>query len=214
MNQNKRAKDTGSLVRDIFIEHPDWNARQIYDRYLILIGDANMAVTLNAVQKHVEKAKAIYNSPEVQGLEALWHIGSLVEYPLPSDAIPYAFAVKYWAEKRKYLPVTIGQAIWISRLYVFTGNMEKLKPKIRDNAIGWLYHWSRIYRLEEIKSTLVGNLKYDTAVLDNLLMERVRFVQAGDSHLAFFNDQSFYLATKDKKLIQQMEKMKKDGKEQ
>lgn len=69
MNQHKRLKGTKALVKDIFIEHPDWNAKQIYDRYLILIADPQKAVTLNAVQKHIEEFKTTYYSEKFQALQ-------------------------------------------------------------------------------------------------------------------------------------------------
>ena len=55
MNNRQRLKGTGVLISEIFSAHPEWNATKVYQRYLILIGDTTKAVTLNAVQKHLEK---------------------------------------------------------------------------------------------------------------------------------------------------------------
>ena len=69
MNQYKRGKDTFSIVRNITRAHPEWNARQIYDLYKILIGDTNKSVTLNAIQKQLEKIKEVTETDSYKELK-------------------------------------------------------------------------------------------------------------------------------------------------
>lgn len=154
MNLNKRTKGTGEIVRDIFIHHPDWNARQIYDRYLILIGDVNKAVTLNSIQKHVQELKEINNSLEVQNLEAPWHTGTLVKYPLSAEALPHIFKVQAHHQLGK---ITIRQARWVAHLY----------PMIKDTDL--LNSVSFRYALGEKISQLSGLPLFDASEYDKRL---------------------------------------------
>jgi hypothetical protein len=180
MNNNKRLKDTGTLVREIFIERPDWNARQIYDRYLILIGDTNKAVTLNAVQKQVQRLRKRYQEMQDTGLDKLWNLGimSKEDYPdypeLTAEAIEAIIDVQKWAEKvnieRIYeterYGITIRQALWIARLY------RAVKKHIgRSVEQLWRVAWT--YSAYEILCSLSGT-DFDTWEFD-------RALRAGDA---------------------------------
>ena len=140
MDNHKRLKDTGTLVRDIFVAHPDWNARQIYDRYLVLVGDPKNAVTLNAVQKHVQEFKKRYQKIKDDGLDLPWSLNKTPD--LPAEAIAAIFKVKnempkwfvlppsmsepnpehyviYEGNKLTAIPryLTVSEALWVARLY-------------------------------------------------------------------------------------------------
>ncbi len=179
MYNNKRQKDTRTLVREIFIEHPDWNARQIYDRYLVLIGDTNKAVTLNAVQKHVQELKEFSSTDEYKKLESPWHMGTLDGCHLPPEAIPLILLVQNYAELSPHPvlktpppqePVTIRQARWIARFSYFYRDLKPKDAKKNLAAAQWLYHWSKIYSTQEIICELSG-IPLDTSVLDKSLRE-------------------------------------------
>ncbi|HEX76205.1 MAG TPA: hypothetical protein G4O12_06440 [Dehalococcoidia bacterium] len=194
MITNKRRKDTRTLIKEIFIEHPDWNARQIYDRYLILIGDANNAVTLNAVQKHIEYLKDINKQWQEKGLDNLWHLGLMEKYPaIIPEAVLHILAVQAWAKRTQHEAVTVGQAIWISRLYTCISNTELTgKRKERDAALRWLWHWSRAYAIEE-KLSFIAKIPPDTTNLDTALSDF-----AG---IEVFPDYAYFIGTKDGKMI-------------
>lgn len=170
MNQNKRPKDTKTLVRDIFAEHPDWNARQIYDRYLILIGDPNKAVTLNAIQKHVEDLKEIAHTKEFQDLESPWHIGLMEQYKIPPDAIPNILIVQNYLDKHPEYALTVRQVIWISRLSSLASLAGGYARKDTFKMADKLWRWARTYAEYEIIWQLSGKtLPADTTELDRSL---------------------------------------------
>ncbi|MBI4303501.1 MAG: hypothetical protein HY665_04090 [Chloroflexi bacterium] len=130
----KRQKDTRTLVKEIFQAHPDWNARQVYDRYLLVIGDPKKAVTLNAVQKHVEVIRAIIQDESFQKLDRLWHSGLMDEHhEVIPQAIPYILGVQRHVGKR----ITVRQAIWIARLCFVKGleTPAMLWKVVRDYAL-------------------------------------------------------------------------------
>lgn len=63
--------------------------------------------------------------------------------------------------------------------------------------------------LEEAASDLIGAELFNTSELDKMLMEPVHFKAYDDTSIAFFKDRSFFIATKDKNLRQQLNE--KDG---
>lgn len=181
MNSNKRLKDTKTIVREIFEAHSDWNAKQIYDRYLILIGDTNKAVTLNAVQKHVEEFKDIANRPEYQDLERLWQLGTIVDYPqyhIPPEAIEFILSVQWLIRTHKdpilkgftYEPLTIREALWVSRLFSFISEKEMNDKKRRISVLDWLYNWAKTYATQE-RLCKLAHIPTDTTDLDIALSQ-------------------------------------------
>jgi len=181
MNNHKRQKGTRELVRDIFIAHPEWNARQIYDRYLILLGDANNAVTLNAVQKHVEEFKRKYREIQESGLDNPWHLHQTLD--MPAEVIAHILEVKKVQPKWWVLPpslsdpnpehyvikdnkkltaiprcMTVREARWVSRLYAVK---SLKKPEVLVMAVA-------IYSLLERLAELSG-LPLDTSEVDEII---------------------------------------------
>ena len=177
MNNKKRLKDTGSIVRDIFSVHPDWNARQIYDRYLMVIGDVNKAVTLNSIQKHVQAIKERYDKDK----DLPW---SLDKTPsLHAEAIGAIFKVRNVIPKWMILPpflsdsdsryyvidkgqrlttiprhFTVREALWVARLYA----VESLrKPIVLSKAV---IVYSLLERLAELSGTPM-----DTSGVDEII---------------------------------------------
>ena len=197
MYKNKRLKGTKELVRDILNIHPDWNAKQVYDRYLIVVGHPNKAVTLNAIQKHCKSLRGPNQTVESKGYDKPWQLGSLNDCPLPPESIPYIMAVNNWAGKQKerfteaaYPPVTIRQAKWISYLqpiYVM------LKPK----RFSWLWGWSKAYavkeRLHEMENEEAGEGKkapFDTTELDEAMYSGDTVETFGDMFMTWTRDPS------------------------
>lgn len=187
MNSNKRLKDTKNLVMEIHRQNMDWNARQIYERYLILIGDASKAVTLNAVQKHLEAFKD--TERQNQFLDRYWNLGLLIERPIHPDAIPYIFEIQ--AMLAKELPevnpegdIVVFQAEWIGRLYPVVKEARLLF------IVSWVYCQFQAYHI-------LLNRPLNTSSLDKALRE---------GNLSFFFE--FVRGSKLEKLIEQRESAK------
>jgi len=167
MNNGKRFKDTKTLVREIFEAHPEWNARQIYDRYLILIGDpAKKAVTLNAIQKHVEDLKVKYKSIKETGIEDIW---SLANDNIPIEYIPVVMESQrhlnkgWWVSEEPNL-LTVRQAKWITKLYplmkqtaIRKGDTVDIYDETAslDNVMPWLLLLASVYSKHERISELM-----------------------------------------------------------
>ena len=130
VTKQKRLKGTREFVRDILLSHPDWNARQIHDRYLILIGDTNMAVTLNAVQKHVEILRGPIKQLGATGLDSPWSIGSCEKHNIPADII--SSLIEY--EQVGGPKLTNRQAKWFAKLKPLVFEMSAAKRPLE----GWL----------------------------------------------------------------------------
>jgi len=67
-------------------------------------------------------------SPKSQGLDEPWTIGSLSEYPIPSDVLPRLFPI--WLHRQEdptSPPLTIREARWIAQLSSMTQDMELLE---------------------------------------------------------------------------------------
>jgi len=128
VTKQKRLKGTREFVRDIFLGHPDWNARQIYDRYLMLIGDTSMAVTLNAVQKHVETLRGPIKQLGATGLDSPWSIGSCEKYNIPADIISTLIEYEQVGQPK----FTIRQAKWFAKLKPVVFEMSAAKRPLED----------------------------------------------------------------------------------
>lgn len=156
MNNHKRSKDTRTIVREIWLEHSEWNAREIYDRYLILIGDPNKAVTLNAVQKHVQFLNVNADRISKTGLDDPWHMGLLEKYQFPPEAVEKIFALMI--EGRK---ITIRRAIWISRFCTLPISLDLL------------FFMAYRYAAGEFMSQLSGGAVFDTTTIDREFIDAI-----------------------------------------
>ena len=121
MNNRQRLKGTGVLISEIFSAHPEWNATKVYQRYLILIGDTTKAVTLNAVQKHLEKLRITNKNIDDKGLDVQWHINDPNNDWMDAQSIKQILRILRWKAQRgpdEFNPeLTRRQAKWISRIY-------------------------------------------------------------------------------------------------
>lgn len=197
MNQDKRVKGTRELVTDIFSEHPDWNASQIYTRYKILVGDTKKIVTLNSIQKYLEHLKPKLQEIKDSGLENPWQLGILVDHPeyhFDAEAIGAIYAVQLWARdgrpdpsdpfKEPVKPLTIRQALWIARLYALWPLEKRIKSKEIMSHAPILYSYAKMYSQYEVTSFLRG-IPLDTLVLDNALLRGLTPIVVGDSVILF-----------------------------
>lgn len=164
--RNQRRKTTEEIVKDIFIEHPDWTGPQIYDRYKIIIGNPDIAVTQNAVEKHVKVFRDRDRMIKTTGLDNPWYIGT---YETPDYSIPFIFEIQNYIEKKSLLPLSIRQAKWISRFSCF------YKIPMSDRETSDLFVISAYYSEREIVSGISGNKIFDTTELDKALRQgRIR----------------------------------------
>ena len=157
VTKQKRLKGTREFVRDIFLRHPDWNARQIYDRYLILIGDTSMAVTLNAVQKHVEILRDPIKQLGATGLDSPWSIGSCEKHNIPADII--SSLIEY--EQVGGPKLTNRQAKWFAKLKPVVFEMSAAKRPLED----WSFNsaFATAASLKESRLGLLGIIAYQYA---------------------------------------------------
>jgi hypothetical protein len=157
MNRNKRVRGTKEIVVDILLEHPDWNARQVYDRYKLLLGDSRKVVTLSAIQKQIENINPILETAKKEGLDNVWSMNTLKEHPLPPDVIPILLRIK---KNIPALPLTIRIAIWVSRFYT------TIEPQSADNAVN-LFRIAYLYALNEARCTVL-DIEFNTEQIDDI----------------------------------------------
>lgn len=107
-----RRRSTREVVKDIILEHPDWNAAQIYEQYKV---DApGQERTLNAIQKHVQKLR-----PKLP-TTVYWHLGRQgTSLSIPPEALPRIIAIqrelKALGNETTNMPQIV--AYWIGQLY-------------------------------------------------------------------------------------------------
>jgi hypothetical protein len=220
MNKPK-VKGTRELVEDIFKEHPDWNATQVYDRYKLSLSDPKTARGLSVVQKHLEKLRPRYEALKAEDMDIPWTMANIKDKGIPAEAIPYITKVQAWAkiqnehiktgdwfaQMREYLPITLRQAIWISRLYTLTGDWQRLKEK----EISWLWSWSRVYALSEITHKLAGQEKFDSSFLDEQLIDGASIDIRGKAYIIMTRDDKTYYGIADGKILNQLKDGEQNG---
>lgn len=172
--KEKIAKNWKKRILNIFLEHEDWNSTDVRDKLLDWLGEAKTPGK-SSIQKEWARLKIEYGG--IRNLDNLWHLGTLEIYPLPSEALPYVMMVQKYAEqypdplwKQPQKPVTIRQAKWISRLYVFQPNFLKHKEDKRLKLISALYAWSKAYATQEIICKLLEMPIPDTTNFDKAFM--------------------------------------------
>jgi hypothetical protein len=218
--QEKLAKDWKDMAAAIFSQHPHWNAAQIRRQLIVILGSEAKAPGISAVQKYRSDVLEPNNRViQDSGLDNSWHLGTLEDYTITSEALPFIFLVQEWLEKYPDAfnnpppqePLTIRQAIWIGRLYT-TIDKSKLKAKKYLTSIAkYLFSWAQAYAMREIVCNTAGT-PFDTTSLDRPYRESAGYpITAGKTTLIHYPDRSFYIDTIDENLLQQMEQMKKEG---
>lgn len=157
MYRNKRMRGTKEIVTDIFSEHPEWNARQVYDRYLLLV-DSKKAVTLNAVQKQLERIKPTASALLKEGLKQPWHMGTLIKHPLPPDVIPLILKSQ---KQEPDIVITIQMALWMGRFYT---TIKDLRYLVRVAYFYSIYEWKMKFTESELDTSWLDNTS-GTAIL-------------------------------------------------
>ena len=136
---------------------------------------------LRAVQNKLVKIKEEYKN--YQEYDNPWHLGLVAEskYNISPEAVPHILLVQDWAETKPdefnqpHKPLTIGQAIWISRLHALI-DINHLKPKHRPSAAYFLWGWATAYATREVICH-ISNVDFDSTELDKAF--RVEFKNRG-----------------------------------
>jgi hypothetical protein len=178
MNTRKRQKDTKEWVEEIFTAHPDWNARQIHDRYSQMVGPRD-AVGLSSVQKYLEEIKPKYTDQEKEA-DAPWQLGYSKPAEISIESIPWLMELQVCRKSYYSKPITFREAKWFSRLSGFRQTFSGLpdflaETEIRDEKIrnNFLSHviatWAKLYSYREKLDTIAGVMKPDYSDLDSYL---------------------------------------------
>jgi hypothetical protein len=220
MNKPK-VKGTKELVEDIFKEHPEWNATQVYDRYKILLGDAtNNARGLSVIQKHLAKLKPRYQELREENLDIPYTLSALKKLNVPALAVWYIISVESWAKTKQknikadefphpdYMPITLRQALWIAFFCGLVSPDHKEFKKHKEHA--WIWLWSKIYSIAEIESKLLGKESFDSSKIDNAMLNPATkaYVPTNTTYLIDTGNNYRFMGIADSNIIQEL---KKDG---
>lgn len=174
---------------------------------------------ISAIQKFTKMLNEKLDKPSE--LDITWHLGLMGKYNIPAEALPYILMVQRHTENstdmfgQPHEPLTIRQALWVSRLYgIITPNpkvMKKDPQKMLYSIAHYLYQCSEAYATREKICQLSGT-PFDTTSLDKALRDGAEFNTFDKTIISSYRkDQSFSIDTIDEKLTKQMEQMKKDG---
>jgi len=95
----------------------------------------NRGPGLSAVQKLLVQIRRRHKEEalETQSIDRPWSLGTLADYPMPPDVIPVLISIQH---NRNPLPIeplvkplTIREALWISRLYPVAGLVKEVKDE-------------------------------------------------------------------------------------
>lgn len=111
----------------------------------------------------LEKRISFYRSIPKNPFDELWSLGSLVQDPIPPDAMPVVMSI-YKKALARNKELTIRQVRWIARLY-----------KIIDDA-ELLWDWAWAYAMDEWLSEIT-NKPFDTTELDLELVRNPQYAQ-------------------------------------
>jgi len=115
---------------------------------------------ISSIQKYLKEI----DPGKVYLLDNPWHIGTLDDYPLPSEAIRYVLELQSWVKRNGKQPLTILHALWASRLYSkVCGN--KIKEKELQNLWGYSGGYAWYDRICKMSGT-----NTDTTILDEAVM--------------------------------------------
>ncbi|MFC1893933.1 hypothetical protein ACFLYR_07955 [Chloroflexota bacterium] len=149
-----RINDTvKQLIAEVYLKHPDWRAKQVQHEVNIKLGSEYPG--LSAVQKELQniRKRDAERSTESKELDKPWTLSSLVEHPIPAEALPSV--LQLWVLYREYdnyvrrlspdsifasteasqlNMLTIREAQWVGRLYSVTNDTEVLEALTKQCA--------------------------------------------------------------------------------
>ena len=126
----------------VYLKYPNWRAKEIQGEVNARLRRENLRVSpdwpgLSAIQKALTKIRKNDNerSPESKELDRLWNTASLVKYPIPPEALPTVLKVWVWMPENLNFPLTIREALWVSRLYTVVKDVPLLTMRSQLHAI-------------------------------------------------------------------------------
>jgi len=155
-----------ALIASIYEEHPKWKAPKVrYEAISVLHrNDRSLPEdwpSLSIVQKVLAKVRK--EAGKTNPKDAPWSLGSLIEYPIPPEALPAVTKIYKeldpWSPfmETNYGSLTVREALWVARLY-----------KIIDDPDLFL-DWAYQYAVEERYSEIMGK-PLNTFELDDFLL--------------------------------------------
>lgn len=211
------------LVNNILADNPALTPKEVSLHVISAGAQLKRPPTLWAIQKQMLRTKEARKRIAEKQIDIPWCLGAMATHPgISSEAVPYIFVAQSFSEqfsdsgpyKLPQPPVTIRQAIWISRLYGLM-QVPSLRQfvnfrgkKLIDVAI-FLYNWSRVYARKEILHELSSpEAPLDTKELDASMRQGGNPLTTGDNYLVL---QGNKILAVDDKLREQIEASSKDG---
>lgn len=114
--------------------------------------------------------KCIKSPIQPSELEQPWHLGTLIDYQLPAEAILYILKINKWARSKGIASMSIRQAQWVAHLYRFIDNNKGGWQKPLEAA---LWQASFIYASYQIICEY-SHTDFDTYYLDEGLLQDSR----------------------------------------
>lgn len=195
--------DVKNLIAGIYLTDKNQVAKEVLQKVHAKLGRDDWP-KLSVIQREIKliednRAKML----DAGGLdfENPWHLGIMRKHNIDAAAVPCILGVQMWAKKHSRDKVTVSQARWIARLYAYIS--PGVKPKVLNEALGWMYNWSRVYMLNEMACDLM-NMDLDTSQLDELLPETVKFGFIGNTYFIEVKVGGKFFGTADKDLIKQI----------
>lgn len=192
--------------------HEDWSPNRIRSYLLGNLGRFNLVKSdipvvrsiYNVIERNqpqIEGMQKIVDSESFQELESPWSMGTLERYPVPVETITDILAVKEWGESHPDMfgkprnPLTVRQALWISRLFAVAClyrnplNKKRAKQLKGFDLQEWLWQWAEAYAQYEIICKLSKpNEIPDMAKLDKAMWHGAWPVSAKNAVIWFNRD--------------------------
>lgn len=168
-----RRKKWQDYAKDIFIEHPDWNAGQIYRELEARLGKENIPASITSVQKVLPGWKVKHAQESQKGLDGEWHLGTLDKHPLSPAGIARIIDYKLKAKKNNTDWVSIRIARWMDRLSSIYVSIEGQQIPLSADNLSFL---ATLYAAQEYGQEVFGedyafSPEFDNDTILKLLQE-------------------------------------------
>jgi len=155
-----------ALIASIYEKNPKWKAPRVRYEVISILHKHDPSLpkdwpSLSMVQKVLAKVRKEVGKTNPK--DARWSLGSLIEYPIPPEALPAVTKVYEeldpWSAfvDTAYGSFTVREALWVARLYKIID-----EP---DLVLDWAYQ----YAVEERYSEIMGK-PLNTFDLDDFLL--------------------------------------------
>ena len=130
------------LITSVYQKHPKWKAPEVRNEVRSILRNKNSKIpsswpSISTVQKALAKVRKKMKEMPEDPLHKPWNMGTIDQYPIPPDTIPFVLKVWKLQEEKVYkfrqmkppfdLALSIREAKWVSRLcHVIPDDIEKL----------------------------------------------------------------------------------------